>query len=61
MGPTMGGVTVNWRWEVGLPMFVIGVVMALVVIQTEAFFIFWIGVLIAGVGAAIFFSGWLSR
>jgi len=61
MGPTMGRVTVSWRWEVGLPMFVIGAVMALAVIATDATLIFWIGVLIAGVGAAIFFSGWLSR
>lgn len=57
----MGRVTVSWRWEVGLPMFVLGAVMALAVIRTDAFVIFWIGVLIAGVGAAIFLSGWLNR
>jgi hypothetical protein len=61
MGPTLGGVKVSWRWEVGLPMFVIGVVAALAVITTDLTLVFWFAVLVAGVGAAIFFSGWLSR
>jgi hypothetical protein len=61
MGPTLGGVTVSWRWEVGLPLFVIGTVLALAVIATDMTLIFWIGVLIAGVGASIFFSGLLGR
>jgi hypothetical protein len=61
MGPTLGGVTVSWRWEVGLPLFVIGMVMALFVIATDMTLIFWIGVLIAGVGASIFFSGLIGR
>jgi hypothetical protein len=61
LGPTLGGVTVSWRWEVGLPMFVIGTVMALAVIATDMTLVFWIGVLIAGVGASIFFSGLTRR
>jgi hypothetical protein len=61
MGPTLGGVTVSWRWEVGLPLFVIGMVTALFVIATEMTLVFWIAVLIAGIGASIFFSGWLGR
>jgi hypothetical protein len=61
MGPTLGGVTVSWRWEVGLPLFIIGTVLALAVIATDLTLVFWIGVLIAGVGASIFFSGLTRR
>lgn len=61
LGPTLGGVTVSWRWEVGLPLFAIGLMLALTVIATDMTLIFWIGVLIAGVGVSIFFSGWLGR
>jgi hypothetical protein len=52
---------VSWRWEVGLPLFAIGLMLALTVIATDMTLIFWIGVLIAGVGVSIFFSGWLGR
>jgi hypothetical protein len=47
---------------VGLPLIVIGVLMASTVNGAsggEA--IFWIGVLLAAIGAAVFFSGWISR
>jgi hypothetical protein len=53
---------VRWRWEVGLPLIVIGVLMAWTVSGVEgggAFF--WIGVLLAGVGAAVFFAGSIRR
>jgi hypothetical protein len=53
---------VRWRWEVGLPLIVIGTLMASTVIGVSgAEFIFWIGVLLAAIGAAVFFSGWISR
>jgi hypothetical protein len=43
-------------------MLVIGVVMASTVIGvTGGELIFWIGVLLAAIGAAVFFSGWISR
>lgn len=57
-----GRLTVSWRWEVGLPLFVMGAVTAFAVINIEgAAVIFWAGVLAAGVGAALFLSGWLGR
>jgi hypothetical protein len=49
---------VRWRWEVGLPLIVIGVLMAFTVMNaTGAQVIFWAGVLLAGIGAAVFFAG----
>jgi hypothetical protein len=60
--PTGSRVAVRWRWEVGLPLIVIGTLMASTVIGVSgAEFIFWIGVLLAAIGAAVFFSGWISR
>jgi hypothetical protein len=51
-----GRTTVRWRWEVGLPLVVIGVLMAWAVSGASgAQGIFWAGVLLAGVGAAVFF------
>ena len=52
----------RWRWEVGLPLIVIGSLMAWTVIGASGGgAIFWIGVLLAAIGAAVFFSGWNSR
>jgi hypothetical protein len=53
---------VRWRWEVGLPLIVIGTLMAWTVSGASGGGgIFWIGVLLAAIGAAVFFSGWISR
>jgi hypothetical protein len=53
---------VRWRWEVGLPLVVIGALMAWTVIGVPGGgAIFWIGVLLAAIGTAVFFSGWISR
>jgi hypothetical protein len=53
---------VRWRWEVGLPLIVIGVLTASTVSGVSGGeVIFWIGVLLAAIGAAVFFSGWISR
>ena len=61
-GPTGGRVRVSWRWEVGLPLIVIGVAMASTVIGASGGdVIFWIGALLAAIGTAIFFSGLISR
>jgi hypothetical protein len=58
----VGRLTVSWRWEVGLPLFVMGALTALAVINVSgAGVIFWVGVVVAGVGAAFFLSGWLGR
>jgi hypothetical protein len=52
----------RWRWEVGLPLIVIGVLMASAVNGVSGGqVIFWIGVLLAATGAAVFFSGLISR
>jgi small-conductance mechanosensitive channel len=53
---------VSWRWEVGLPLFVMGAIIAAAVAGAdESGLLFWTGVMLAGIGAAIFFSGWLRR
>jgi hypothetical protein len=57
-----GRSSVSWRWEVGLPLVVIGALAAFTVMDAEGSgAIFWAAVLAAGVGAAIFFSGMISR
>jgi hypothetical protein len=53
---------VSWRWEVGLPLFVIGAVTAMLVAGTDGNgVLFWSGAIVAGVGAALFFAGWMGR
>jgi hypothetical protein len=53
---------VSWRWEVGLPLFVMGALTALIVASTDASAVlFWAGTALAAVGASLFFSGWISR
>ena len=52
----------RWRWEVGLPLIVIGVLMASAVSGVSGGEVFFrIGVLLAAIGGAIFISGWISR
>ncbi len=57
-----GRSAVSWRWEVGLPLFVMGSLTALLVARGDGSgVLFWAAVLVAGVGASLFFSGWLRR
>ena len=57
-----GRSAVSWRWEVGLPLFVIGTLTALLVARTDGDdILFWSGAIVAGVGAAFFFADWISR
>ena len=57
-----GRSAVSWRWEVGLPLFVIGALIALLVSGTDGSdILFWSGTIVAGVGAVLFFAGWISR
>jgi hypothetical protein len=57
-----GRSAVSWRWEVGLPLFVMGAITALIVASTGgSTLLFWGGALAAAVGASFFFSGWISR
>ena len=54
-----GRSAVSWRWEVGLPLFVLGLLTALLASDTDL--LFWAAALVAGIGASIFFSGMLRR
>ena len=57
-----GRSTVSWRWEVGLPLFVMGALTALIAAGTDAATgLFWGGTAAAAIGASLFFSGWISR
>jgi hypothetical protein len=57
-----GRSAVSWRWEVGLPLFVMGALTLLIVGSTGASSaLFWGGALVAAVGAAFFLSGWIGR
>jgi hypothetical protein len=53
---------VRWRWEVGLPLIVVGLLMAWAVEGVRGGRVmFWIGILLAAIGATIFFTGRINR
>jgi hypothetical protein len=54
-----GRSAVSWRWEVGLPLFVMGSITAVIAHRGEL--LFWAAALVAGIGAALFSSGMLRR
>ena len=57
-----GRSAVSWRWEVGLPLFVMGFVTAVIAVRADgAELLFWAAALVAGIGASLFFSGMLRR
>jgi hypothetical protein len=57
-----GRSAVSWRWEVGLPLFVMGSITAVIASYADAGeLLFWAAALVAGIGAAFFFSGMLRR
>ena len=57
-----GRSAVSWRWEVGLPLFVMGTLTALLVASGEGSdVLFWGAVVIAGIGASLFFAGLMRR
>ena len=57
-----GRSAVSWRWEVGLPLFVMGALTALLVAGAgNGGALFWVAVLVAAVGASVFFSGLMRR
>ena len=57
-----GRSTVSWRWEVGLPLFVMGALTALIAASAGASdAIFWGGTVAAAIGASMFLSGWIAR
>jgi hypothetical protein len=57
-----GRSAVSWRWEVGLPLFVMGALTALIAASSDlSGAIFWIAVAAAAVGAALFLGGLMGR
>jgi len=57
-----GRSAVSWRWEVGLPLFVMGSLTALLVASGDGSgLLFWGAVLVAGVGASLFLTGLIRR
>jgi hypothetical protein len=57
-----GRSAVSWRWEVGLPLFVMGALTALLVASGGGSdTLFWAAVIVAGIGASLFFSGLIRR
>jgi hypothetical protein len=57
-----GRSAVSWRWEVGLPLFLMGGVTALLAASAElSGLLFWGGVAVAAVGASAFLTGLISR
>jgi len=57
-----GRSAVSWRWEVGLPLFVMGSLTAVLVASGEGSdLLFWGAVLVAGIGVSLFFSGLVRR
>jgi hypothetical protein len=57
-----GRSAVSWRWEVGLPLFVMGSLTAVIASNADgAGLLFWAAALVAAIGASLFFSGMLRR
>ena len=57
-----GRSAVSWRWEVGLPLFVMGSVTAVIAGSASGGgLLFWGGALIAAIGVALFLSGLMGR
>ncbi len=57
-----GRSAVSWRWEVGLPLFVMGSATAAIAGSASGGgLLFWAAVLVAAIGVALFFSGMLWR
>jgi hypothetical protein len=57
-----GQSAVSWRWEVGLPLFVMGSLTAGVLAMADnAGVLFWAAVIVAAIGASLFFAGLMRR
>jgi hypothetical protein len=57
-----GRSAVSWRWEVGLPLFVMGSLTAVITSYADGGdLLFWAAVLVTAIGASLFFSGMLRR
>jgi hypothetical protein len=57
-----GRSAISWRWEVGLPLFVMGALTTVIAASADiSGAIFWIAVAAAAVGAALFLTGMINR
>ena len=57
-----GRSAVSWRWEVGLPLFLMGSVTAFLAASADlSGVLFWAGVVAAAVGASAFLAGLINR
>jgi TRAP-type uncharacterized transport system fused permease subunit len=57
-----GRSAVSWRWEVGLPLFVMGGLTAAILAMADyAGVLFWAAVVAAAIGASLFFAGLMRR
>jgi hypothetical protein len=57
-----GRSAISWRWEVGLPLFVMGSLTAVIAASADiGGLLFWGAVLVAGIGASLFFAGLMRR
>jgi hypothetical protein len=57
-----GRSAVSWRWEVGLPLFIIGTLTAVITASSDAGgILFWGGTALAAIGVAIFLTGVIAR
>jgi len=53
-GPTLGPVNISWRWEVGLPLLLLGVAIAALTVGADGLGgVFWAGTTLAAAGAAV--------
>jgi hypothetical protein len=53
-GATLGGLNVSWRWELGIPMLLLGAVIAgLTVGLAGAGLLFWFGAALVAAGVVI--------
>jgi uncharacterized protein YndB with AHSA1/START domain len=57
-----GRSAVSWRWEIGLPLFLMGSLTALIAAGAKGGgILFWGGTVVAAVGASICFAGLIGR
>jgi hypothetical protein len=57
-----GRSAVSWRWEVGLPLFMMGALTALIAATANASdLLFWGGAIVAAIGFSLFVSNWIAR
>jgi hypothetical protein len=56
-GPRLGKLRISWRWEIGAPLLVLGALIAGTTVGVRGGdVLFWGGVAVTAIGAAVFFS-----